>query len=985
MNLPAPQAVKFLDLGSQYNLDHIDSSHLREWIIGSRVDPDIVALNVKTIHDLEVDPYTREAEFEIATRLNWHVARFGQKTREALRGWWTNGVDPSTGERMEWGRFKPDAPFINKGKTQKYASPKGVESRATFLDISERIWQRIADRYGIPIGNYTSFWCWTVECNVPIILCEGEKKAGCLLGLGYAAIALPGYRTAARKADTFGNPYHRPQLIPDLQLFATPGREVYFCFDFETKRKTVLGIRQETRKLGSLFSAAKAVPKVITLPGPDKGVDDFVVANGGEAFDLLYSNALPVYRWESRRYSQLTYEPSLELNQEKLGAFSFVGEKPKLIGVKSPKGSGKTHMLKALTDEVSERGQRVLLLVHRVQLGQEICDRVGINYVTELRSSEEGDIFGYGLCIDSLHPESQARFNADDWQDAIVIIDEAEQVIWHMLSATTDVGNHRITILKQLRQVITQALTSETGQVILLDADLTDVSIDFVLNTAQVKNWISPWILVNHYHQPNSRKCYNYPNHTPKAWFTSLDLHVEDGKHFVVTQAQKASSTWSARNLEQDLLKRHPDKRILRVDSDTIADKEHPAYGCIGNFTEIVQQYDIIIATPTIETGLSIDVYDYFTAVWGCFWGVSGANSARQALARVRDNCDRHVWAARRGVGEVGNGATSKYSLIQSQAKAAKLNINQLRQSGWDFEGDQFVTNDAALNTWAEMACRLNAEMIDYRQAVLSGLEAEGYEILSSDELEDVEVYRSLVETRDEETKAENAETVAQELVSDNKGEELQAKRTKTKEERQQLRKWKLWKRYGVEVDPDLITKDNDGWHPQIRLHYLFTIGREFAAHREQQAAAKAIQDGEIWYPTFNRGQLGAKLRFLDAVKYEDLCNPDELYSADHPAVIYAEKICKADAWAVKAIAGFTVKPDDPPMTVIQKIHRMLGNALTFAGRPGTREEKRNRLYRYIPPVDGREEVFEVWLQRDRESQAARDAQVSEASSWMAA
>ena len=94
-------------------------------------------------------------------------------------------------------------------------------------------------------------------------------------------------------------------------------------------------------------------------------------------------------------------------------------------------------MLEQIVQKATREGKWVLLLTHRIQLGEALCQRVGLPYLTEIKTVEYGTVLGYGLCIDSLHPNSGARFNADNWQDGVIIIDEAEQVIWHLLNSAT--------------------------------------------------------------------------------------------------------------------------------------------------------------------------------------------------------------------------------------------------------------------------------------------------------------------------------------------------------------------------------------------------------------------------------------------------------------------------------------------------------------------------------------------------------------------
>lgn len=954
--------------------ENILIEHRQEWL-DSGVDPDIIDLNLESLEDTSC-LLGGEVEYPIEERLDRKVIRFGRQTRPYIGGWWVSGVDPLDDfKRMAWGRFKPDSdtPIRDwkKNKPAKYLSPAGTgTSRATFLEVSLKVWQRVADRAGVPVSG-ASFWRWVLEKNVPVTLCEGEKKAGCLLSLGYAAIALPGFRSAARRIEGTNNSPGKPILIPEVAAFATPDRVINICFDFETNQKTVQAIRSETQKLCWLL--AEAVPKIITLPGPDKGVDDFVIAQGEEAFHDLYLKSHTARAWAGARYSTLTYKPDLTLNQRYLGALEAPDD-AKLWAIKSPKGTGKTEALKAIVAGAMERSQRVLLLSHRVQLGQAICDRVGLNYVTELRGSEEGALFGYGLCIDSLHPESQARFEAEDWEDAIVIIDEVEQVVSHLLNANTEVNTHRLSILEQLQQLFLQTIQSQNGKIILLDADLTDVSINFVLRLANAENWVTPWIAVNEWEAKDKRDCYNYPQSRPNEWYAALHQEVDaEKKLFITTQSQKAKSTWSARNIEKDILKRHPTKKILRIDSETVADPSHPAFGCVGRLNETVINYDIVIATPVIETGLSIDVRGHFDSVWGCFWGVSSANSARQALARIRDDCERHIWAANYGIGRIANGATTKYGLRNAQTKVAQAAINRL--SAWWEEDEGYKSHEVALGTWAEIACRFNAETLAYRESIIKGLESEGYEIHEVEARADLEAIgfvkqqlESLIETRDETYQEECDAEVAIDLISDKEGEALKKKRSRSAIEQLQYRKWKRHKKYSVPVDENLIRKDNDGWFPRLQLYYFLLIGRQHLEQRDAQLLNASSHKGLTWFPSFNRSHFGVTIALLDFLDVTALMDSERDYkNTDSDLIDFAEK-SRANRTSLRDLLGVTIGETHSPIAICNKILKGLGLHLIFARKEGARGSNQ-RVYRFKEPDDGRFEVFPEWLKRDELTQ----------------
>ena len=62
-----------------------------------------------------------------------------------------------------------------------------------------------------------AFWHWVKDNpEIPIIITEGGKKAGCLLSQGKVTIALPGI-TMWRKDE---------ELLPELKILANDGRHL---------------------------------------------------------------------------------------------------------------------------------------------------------------------------------------------------------------------------------------------------------------------------------------------------------------------------------------------------------------------------------------------------------------------------------------------------------------------------------------------------------------------------------------------------------------------------------------------------------------------------------------------------------------------------------------------------------------------------------------------------------------------------------------
>ena len=111
----------------------------------------IVHLNVKSLwgyapadHLLYSNDIERSNTGRVATK--W-LRRYRHIERG---GWHCSGIEPDNGNEMEWGCFKPDFPRCNEeGQPIKYEHPPKSATRAFFLRVPLRIWQKIAERYSV--------------------------------------------------------------------------------------------------------------------------------------------------------------------------------------------------------------------------------------------------------------------------------------------------------------------------------------------------------------------------------------------------------------------------------------------------------------------------------------------------------------------------------------------------------------------------------------------------------------------------------------------------------------------------------------------------------------------------------------------------------------------------------------------------------------------------------------------------------------------
>ncbi len=982
---------------------HRADQHKAEWVQGSAIDPEITALNLLSLEGQI--PYEYLFYSDQIKRLNtgrlpsWILKRYSHIEQG---GWWASGIDPLTGEDELWGCFKPDKPRIDttKGSYQKYEHPLKATATLFALKVPLQVWEKVAKRYKVPMpddamvdarGEALGFWAWVIaNPKVDVMLTEGVKKAASLLSLGFAAIGLPGIWGGYRRNEG------KPCLLPQLEVFAKGGRKFYFAFDQDEKQKT----RRTNRK--ALWCTAKLLKDkgcnsfIISWEPWIKGCDDLIVAKGGNRFVECYLKALSFDDWSADALRELTYQPALRLDSSSkyLGDFA-PPPNAKLICLKAPKGSGKTEWLVKICALAQRNGQKVIILTHRTQLGRALCERFGIDYVEEIKASQTKGVFGYGLCFDSLHQDSQARFNPDDWTDAIVIIDECEQGIWHLLDAKTEVAKHRVDVLRNFQQLIQNVLESDEGRVFLSDADLSDVSIDYIRSLVPFP--VEPWIAVKE------------GNPTPwnvtmwsdcKEMLGVLETRIRKGeKTLIFVDGQKTKSKWGTQNLEAYLAKEFPDKKILRIDSESVAEPNHPAYGCIEKLDAVLGNYDIVIASPVIETGLSIDRKGHFTSVWDFAQGVIPVPSVLQRMARLREPVPRHVWSKSYGIGRIGNGSTSIRRLMAGQHTKFQAHVKQLAESDFVLDFDAAANfQPQSLRTWAKMAARINLGMVRYQHEIIRALIAEGHHIEMGDYNAEVsgdddakgteEIKNLLTETRDKNYQKQCYAVAQFPNPDDTRLQALQQSKAKSTPDRLEQRKGELSRRYDESlVNMELVKLDDEGEFSKAQLHYYLTIGREFLPARERDRIEKMLESGkgEIFIPDANRNLMGGKIKLLEFLKITDLLQQGVEFTNESQVLVDLSIKARQYKDIIKDVLGISFNFDRlnargmriniSPVAIAQKFLReCLGLKLST---PILRGPKGNQV-RYYQPVEVpelRQKILSIWRERDQLQRAAKLAE----------
>uniref|UniRef100_UPI0035941FDF plasmid replication protein, CyRepA1 family n=1 Tax=Chamaesiphon sp. TaxID=2814140 RepID=UPI0035941FDF len=786
---------------------------------------------------------------------------------------------------------------------------------------------------------------------------EGAKKAGALLSAGCLAIGLPGIWMGVRsKRD--GLPSLR-YLVPQLEVFCHADREFVFCFDRDEKPKTIADVRKAIDATGKLLQRKGCKVSTITWTQPCKGVDDLIVQMGTAFYFEVFDRRLSLDSWRLADMFSLGHFPQHKVNVRYLSPNDRPAElEGKIICVQSAKGTGKTQWIGDLLAPEIAKGRSVLIITHRIQLARELARRIGVAHISEVRSGD-GAVFGYALCIDSLHAKSQANFNPEAWEQSIVVIDECDQVLWHLLDSTT-CQNNRVAILQNFERLM-RTIAESNGTIILSDADLSRVSIEYVQQLTDRR--MALWLMVNKF-LPSQGKRQLFLYDSPASLMAKAMLAIANGEKAIFhLSAQKAKSKWSTQNVESMLKKRFPHLRIVRIDAATVADPAHSACGCIDQINDFILQYDIVICSPTVETGISIDV-NHFDSVWSIANGVQTVDAVCQAIERVRSDVPRHITIGTGGITFCGNGSDSLKSLVLSQKQNFKANLSALSKVDMLAVSDGFGAGH--LNTWGCFAARVNQGFKKYRANILHKLIQDGYELSIAEVDEDFrQVDEDIVAAKVENYNLEIESKIAAENPNDYELELLIQKTSKTKIERDRQAKGIICRKYLTEdIDRDLIIKDDDSWYPQIQLAYYLSVGAKHLKRRDKGRLEGLSEDGRIAFiPDGNRACLSSKIAALKVLKIVQFFGEDKIFTNE--SLIEWHRYILQFRFQVKDILGVTIGLNSTPIRAAQVLLDKLGYRLDYLDRARIEGVPTRRYGGVQLNCDRRDEVFDRWLVRD--------------------
>ncbi len=952
-------------------LSALDPEHLAEFQ-QSAIDPELAQLNFQSFDGYHAfTTFLNQCEFDQKDRINTgRLTEHWLKRYDHLyQGYWgVWALNPLTGERY-LAQVKPNQPRLNQlGELIKYEAPKGMGTPYIYLDIPPRLLRKIAKRYKkrhllpsceVIQNEWTPLdkWKWIKENNLPIFITEGVKKAASLLSTGYVAIACFSITTHSQKKLEHDSVWFTPLKPEILWLLENNSqnnkRDIYIAFDRADKKiKSRLAVNKQTKILGhKLEKKHHCNVKIIDWDDFScKGIDDFISKHGRLGLKQIISSALPLEKFRAKLQAlagrKLTSDliiNSRYFNPKYLELGKEAGKKA--VFIRSPQNSGKTTAIADFLSPYQDKGHKTLGFTHRQTLSSNLAHRFGLDCYLDKDKIINGNwgLWGALFCVDSsLKIPLDMNFDFG-------VIDECEQVAWHILSSMTDIKYFRNLKIERIAHFGRQ-IVSNDGMLLLADADLSDFSVNFYSDLYGLKP--DEILVIDNQDQPfvDLRDAIFYDD--PESLKAEAGEYLKQGKRVIFhTSGQKEQSTHGTINLEKYFGQLFPDLSILRVDRETITDPTHPAYRIADNL-EKLKDYDLVLASSTLNTGVSLDekLVGTFDAVFGLYFGNYPLDDFEQGIERYRGHCHRHIYVPKRASNRINIGSYSFQELYQNVCNQTNLSILYS-----EVDPDIDLMQDLIKN-YCYFANRINGDYQNLRENLKYHLEQKGYGIKKADGL-DKETKKEIKQTCQDikdETKHKYAEDVeAKPEPPEQKYQELKNKQHKTKSERIEEYKGSFRERYGeIDLTREFILQDIEGIYPQLVMRFWLTMGWEHTKKRDKRVAKQYLKNNQ------HKGY------FLDFIKLtkSDQVRALEIMDVNYLLSLVGQDICKetiAD-WAkkldrckdlLKLVFSIELKDSHTPIERLRMIIKRLGYRIESVGRLGSRDN-RHRYYRIVDTVE---------------------------------
>lgn len=412
----------------------------------------------------------------------------------------------------------------------------------------------------------------------------------------------------------------------------------------------------------------------------------------------------------------------VKLQQPFLPQLEYV---PGITMVKSFKGSGKTASLEAMMLKirsgvtpgipVKERPKKILLIGHRRTLIREAAAKLGLRCYLDSAVDDVNGLITLAVCLDSLPKFGEsfaAEGGASGWRRKgpfdLVILDEVEQVLKHLMSDTIKDGAGLERCYDALCYEVTHAKA-----VVALDADLGPLTAQ-AMRLWRPEDWQSRCrVIYNEPVVPAERRALRLFKDRNRLEREVIDA-VRAGQRCFIT----SNSVKYVKTLERMISKECGDGVVMRVVTGENS-QEEAVVNFVKNIKTEFLNVQVVIVTPSMGTGVDITFANgacRVDRVFGFFYPMVNAHTdIDQQLCRVRNPGAVDVWIDSATFNYTCNVEVIKDDL--ARAYAVKRAVKGRRADGMvEYDGDNpllmlcahgIALERASKNRLIELFCRL--------------------------------------------------------------------------------------------------------------------------------------------------------------------------------------------------------------------------------------------------------------------------------------
>lgn len=599
----------------------------------------------------------------------------------------------------------------------------------------------------------------------------------------------------------------------------------------------------------------------------------------------------------------------------------------------SEKASGKSQLLDDKVNQFKKLGLSVLLVGHRQTLLQSMAARLGLTCYFYL---DDGDYKNnqptpyYAICVDSMFKLLKPKRDKYD----VVILDESEQIFGHLTGST--LKDKRRASYMQLFHYLAVAKS-----VIVADADLGAITVEGVYQ-AMGPDVGYHYYLNDYRESKHNRRDFHYYGSEPHLMQEMLSAIGAGGRHYIATNSiTKANELQAAIRL---VLGDGP--KIMLVTSKTTATEEVQEF--INDIKTEILQYDVVIASPTLGTGIDITfagAAQHIDTVYGYF--VTRVNThfdIDQQLARVRHPKAIKIWISP----DTFTFETEPEVILREAEMNGVLNDLLV---GYRRDGSTSL-DETYLNVYAHVTSISRASKNNLRENLLELRTRNGWNVIYIDvDLQGAEVGKVVKEIAKTSVEDQRIEDIfaAEQLSAESYDILRENTSPLTKKEDDAMRRYEIENFYREDVSTELLALDKKGaYRRQLGLLEIYLSPTD-------KLTAKDFHESELATIVTDRKKRTLKQLMLKALLTQaGLADDQNQLKID--AVITSGDLmpfatfCEENSARLQDLFGMSVHQDvhKKPMTQLGIVLRRIG--LSMQNFKNKKEGKNKIRYYRIHP-----------------------------------